>query len=168
MMGAGKSVVGAALARRTGYRFVDLDREIERAAGRPVAEIFAEEGEASFRATEEKLLHELLGGTEDLVLSAGGGVVLSAANRRVLHDGATVVWLRARPDTLVERLGDGRGRPLLAGPDLASRICDLDAQRRDHYEAVADVVVDVDDLSPAEIVRTITRQRAAGATETAR
>ncbi|HZU80253.1 MAG TPA: shikimate kinase [Acidimicrobiales bacterium] len=155
MMGAGKTVVGAALARRLHRPFVDLDAEIEARLGRAVAEVFASEGEPFFRATESTVLTEMLECDDDVVLAAGGGVVLEEANRRALGRHATVVWLRARPDTLVTRVGRGAARPLLQGDDVESRVRALHDERRPLYETTADLVVDADDLSPAEIAEVV-------------
>jgi shikimate kinase len=80
-----------------------------------------------------------------------GGAVLDPGNRDLLRRSGTVVWLRARPDTLARRVGDGAGRPLL-GADPAGALARLDEARRPHYAEVAHAVVDVDDLDPDAVV----------------
>ena len=83
-----------------------------------------------------------------------GGAVLDPDNRRALRESGTVVWLRARVDTLAERVGSGAGRPLL-GHDPPAALARLDAERRPLYEELAGVVVDVDELSPNQVVERI-------------
>jgi shikimate kinase len=127
-----------------------------------VAELFAERGEAAFRAEESRVLSEALAAPSPAVVSVAGGAVLAAANRRLLATQAIVVWLRAEPATLAARVGTGAGRPLLDG-DPAGALAELDAVRRPLYGEVADVIVDVDDLDASTVV-----DRILGATAFAR
>ena len=154
MMGSGKTAVGRRLARRLGWRYLDSDEQVEACTGRSVPEIFAAGGEAAFRREETRALGVALATDEPVVVSVAGGAVLAACNRDRLRRDATVVWLRARPATLAGRVGDGAGRPLLS-PDPAAAISRLDAERRPFYAEVADVVVDVDDLTPDQAVSRI-------------
>ncbi len=154
MMGAGKSTVGRLAARSLGVEFVDVDDEIERSHDMSIAELFSRRGEAGFRAVEEEELERCVVRAPRSVVSVGGGAVLSARNReRLARSDVTVVWLRAGVDTLSARVGDGRGRPLLAGDtaDTAQRLAELSEVRDPLYAEVADAVVDVDD-EPAEVV----------------
>jgi len=150
MMGAGKTTVGQQLAARLGWRFLDSDAMVEAATGSTVAELFATRGEESFRAEESRVLAAALTDAAPAVVSAAGGAVLDPANRRLLATAGTVVWLRAEPDTLAARVGDGAGRPLVRD-DPAAVLAELDAVRRPLYGEVADVVVDVDDLDPSTV-----------------
>ena len=109
MMGAGKTTVGRLSAKRLGWEYSDSDAQVIEETGRTVPELFAEEGEEVFRAHESRVLSEALSGDRSMVVSAAGGVVLSEANRRLLRDSATVVWLRADVGTLADRVGAGRG-----------------------------------------------------------
>jgi shikimate kinase len=161
MMGAGKSTTGAALAEALGRTFVDTDALVEVEAGSPVSEVFAERGEAAFRRLEARVLEEVLATEAPAVVATGGGVVLDAANRAALAP-HTVVWLRARPETLADRVVDDGSRPVLgAGGDVTSgelleRLRVLHVERALLYAEVADVVVDVDGLdraAAAEAVR---------------
>jgi len=151
MMGAGKTTVGRSLARRLGWTHLDSDAQVMERTGRSVPELFAERGEAAFRAEESQVLADALSGDEPVVVSAAGGVVLSDENRALLARSGTVVWLRADPRLLVERVGRGQGRPLL-DDDPASRLVELYQVRRPLYESLAEIVVDVDGKSPDEVV----------------
>lgn len=150
MMGAGKTTVGELVAHQLRCPFFDSDAEVQEATGHTVPEIFASQGEAAFRAAEADALRRAVSVPPPVVVSVAGGAVLDPDNRRLLKESGTVVWLRARPETLAARVGDGHGRPLLGGDPLAA-LCRLDAIRRPLYQALADVVVDVDALSPAEV-----------------
>ena len=150
-MGAGKSTVGQALARRRGWDFFDSDARIEARTGRTVAEIWAHEGEPAFRRLESEVLAEALAGARPSVVAAAGGVVLDPANRSRLRECQTVVWLRARPETLVPRVATGTHRPLLDS-DPAGVLTRLAAEREPLYAEVADVTVDIDGLPPEQVV----------------
>jgi len=154
MMGAGKTTIGDLLADRLGWRSFDSDAQIIADTGHSVPELFAAEGEAAFRAEEERVLTEALTGDEPVVVSAAGGVVLSPSNRELLARSGMVVWLRADPEVLARRVGDGVGRPLL-DDDPASALAALDEVRRPLYESVASLVVDVDARTPDEVVEQI-------------
>jgi shikimate kinase len=142
MMGAGKTTVGSRLARRLDRHFVDSDVEVERRASRSVREIFAEDGEAGFRALESEVLAEALGAEEPTVIAAAGGSVLDPLNRHRMRQCGTVVFLDAEPTHLVGRVGGEDHRPLL-GDDPAGALHRIDADRRALYLEVAHHVVDV-------------------------
>jgi shikimate kinase len=149
MMGSGKTCVGRQLASRLGVGFVDSDEQIERGDGRTVREIFEADGEAAFRRLEAEALAAAVGSTERAVIAAAGGVVLDAGNRELLRRAGTVVWLRASAEVLAARVREGDHRPLL-GDDALGVLRRLDAERAPLYDEVANAVVDVGDLSPAE------------------
>lgn len=162
MMGAGKTTIGNRLAHRLGWRYVDSDDEVEASTGQTVKEIFEAGGERAFRPLEREALVAALEGDEPAVVSVAGGAVIDPANRALLRRAGTVVWLRARPDTLFSRVradtvaaasglpGADDHRPLLER-DPKGTLARLDAERRPFYEDVADVVVDVDDLAPGAV-----------------
>jgi shikimate kinase len=160
MMGAGKTTVGRLVADRLGYLYLDSDTEVAAATGRTVPENFAAEGEGAFRAAESAALRDALSGTAPVVVSVAGGAVLDPANRELLRNSGTVVWLRATPATLAARVGDGAGRPLLDG-DPSSVLARLDGERRPLYAEVADVVVDVDGVAPAAVAEQVLARVAA-------
>lgn len=150
LMGAGKSTVGRALADRLDRVHVDADDEVVRRRGCSIAELFRAEGEAAFRAEEAATIAELISGRRPIVLSVGGGAVGDPATRARLAASGPVVWLRASVPTLLARVGDGSGRPMLAG-DPAVAMAALAERRRPLYEEVADLVVDVDGRDPDDI-----------------
>lgn len=155
LMGAGKSEVGRECAARLGRQWVDTDELAVAIAGRPFTSVWSD-GEAVFRGFERQAIADAVAAPEPLVISCGGGAVLDPENRRRLRAAGTVVWLRARPETLAARVGSGEGRPLLAGDPLAAlrRLTEL---RGPAYEAAAHVVVDTDDRTIGEVVDEVVR-----------
>lgn len=139
-MGVGKSTVGRRLAGALKMPFRDADAEIEAAAGRSVADIFAELGEAEFRAGEHRVIRRLLEGPP-IVLATGGGAFLHEGTRALLKARAVTVWLRADLDVLARRATRCDVRPLLRGVDPREALARL-AEARDPIYALADVAVD--------------------------
>lgn len=156
MMGAGKSTVGASVARRLRRPFHDSDAEVLGRTGMTVPEIFAARGEPAFRAEERAVLAAALSGGVPSVIAVAGGAVLDPDSRRRMRAGGVVVWLRARPRTLAARVGSGAGRPLLEA-DPAGTLLRLDAKRRPVYRQLADATIDVDDLWPAVVAERVAR-----------
>jgi shikimate kinase/3-dehydroquinate synthase len=150
MMGAGKTTTGHLLAERLGWGYRDSDADVESATGLTVPELFTRDGEAAFRRAEATVLVAALADPSPSVVSVAGGAVLSEDNRRLIAAGGIVVWLRARPETLAARVGDGAGRPLL-GDDPAEAVVRLSALRAPFYAEVADVVLDVEELDPVTV-----------------
>jgi shikimate kinase len=156
-MTAGKSTVGAALARRLGWRHLDLDAEIERAEGRTVAEIFAAGGEPAFRRLEAQLTPRLLAPARS-VLSVGGGWVAGPA-WRALPEGTLGVWLRVSAEEVLRRAGPAgqrRARPLLAVADPEAEVRRLLREREPLYR-LADVSFATDGHDAVEIAAEIER-----------
>ncbi|MDD1660445.1 MAG: bifunctional shikimate kinase/shikimate dehydrogenase [Methanomicrobiales archaeon] len=150
--GAGKTHVGKLVATRMGTPFLDLDREIEARAGRPVPEIFAAEGEAGFRRRERQVIATLPQGP--LVVAAGGGAVLDQENVRHLREGSRTVLLRASEAAILDRIR-GSSRPSLTGRPLEEEVPALLAARRTAYLSAADFCVDTTSLSPQEACQRI-------------
>ena len=149
-MGSGKSTVGPQLAQRMDRPFVDLDDVIEADAGRSVAEIFSSEGEAGFRERETRCLQRALEAS-DSVVAVGGGAPMRDENWVRIRDGNRVVALIAEPDELARRLNGSRDRPLLQ-PGAPSVIASLLPRRLPRY-LEADVVIQTDGISPAEVAQ---------------
>ena len=144
-MGAGKSSVGRVLAKKTGKTFVDIDRRIEKKAGKTVARIFQEEGEPAFRAME-KAATETACGESGRVIACGGGVVLDRANVDNLKKKAVVVYLKTDGAVIKKRVASGKGkRPLLAEKGTGA-VEALMAVRRPLYEKAADITLDTSRL----------------------
>ena len=158
--GTGKSAVAALVAQRLGWELVDTDSLVEGAAGRPIADIFARDGEARFRELEADAVRQCCA-RERTVVSTGGGATLRPDSRGLLADGGFVVCLEARPETILQRLregapGEALDRPLLAGPDPLARIRELKAARQPVY-ALADHTVHTDGLTPDEVAAEVVR-----------
>jgi shikimate kinase len=159
--GTGKTTVAQQLALRLGWDWVDADVEIELRAGKSIAAIFADEGEPAFRDLESQVLAATIG-RERIVLAAGGGVVLREENRRLLRTAGKVVWLTADVATILARVAADRTtavrRPQLTTAGGEAEVRQLLAQRTPLYRQVADMEIDTEGRSPAEIVEEIARK----------
>ena len=154
MMGAGKTAVGSAVARHLGVAFNDSDDEIAKAADRTIAEIFARDGEAFFRARESEVIARLLRASP-CVLSTGGGAFLSGANRALVRESGVSVWLRVDLDLLWQRVRHKATRPLLHTPNPRETLRALYEARLPFY-AEADIAVDsAVDLSVEETAQRV-------------
>ena len=162
-MGCGKSSVGRKLSELLCWPFVDLDAAIEEISGLTIPEIFASEGEAGFRNAELETLRGMLPPTyPNMILSLGGGTVMTPQCAEIIKNETCCIYLRTSVDTLVERLADeAAGRPLLSGTQngesaesaLHSRIETLMAKRASTYEATATHIIDTDGLSVETIAK---------------
>lgn len=153
--GSGKSTVGRLLAAQLDREFVDVDKRIEEVVGKPVAEIFADEGEAHFRALEEEATLELI--QSDAVVSLGGGAVLSEKVRDALqhHD---VIWLEVSITQATRRVGMNQARPLLLG-NVRGRLIELLRERTPLYEQVATSRIDTDRMGVKQIAAELAERR---------
>lgn len=140
-MGVGKTTVGRRLAKALGRPFRDADQEIEHSAGRSVADIFADFGEAAFREGERKVITRLLSEEKPMVLALGGGAFIDAQTRALVKDQAISVWLKADIDTLMGRVSRRNTRPLLKTGNPRAVMERLDAERAPLYDE-ADIAVD--------------------------
>jgi shikimate kinase len=139
-MGTGKSTVGRSVAHRLGFLFVDSDVEIERTQGRTITEIFAQQGEAAFRTMEREFVahgHP----AERCVVACGGGLVVQPGMLDELKSRGVVVCLHASIETILERTGRHRTRPLLEVEDPEARVRSLFAQREPVYNRCGTVIL---------------------------
>lgn len=143
LMGAGKSAIGRRLGARLNLPFRDADTEIEAAAGCTIAEIFARDGEAVFRAVERKIIARLLTEEPVHILATGGGAFMDASTRATIDAHGVSIWLRAELDVLIARTARRTHRPLLNQGDPRDVLGRLMAVRYPIYaEAVLSVVSD--------------------------
>jgi shikimate kinase len=148
-MGSGKTTVGRILARSLATAHADLDDLIVQQAGRPITTIFAEQGEAYFRQLEHQTLLRALQATG--VLSTGGGTPTIAMNAVSLKQSTVpVIWLTANDDTIIQRVQQDSGRPLVNQLDQTSLLA-LKRRRQALYADVADLTIATDQLTPAQI-----------------
>jgi shikimate kinase len=150
LMGAGKTTVGRRLSDKLGIPFVDADHEIEIAAGKRIAEIFADHGEAYFREGERKVIARLLESGAQ-VMATGGGAFMNEETRRRIREAGVSVWLRADLALLLKRVSRRSDRPLLNNDDPAVVMTRLVEQRYPVY-ATADITVDSRDSPHTSIV----------------
>ncbi len=161
-MATGKTSVGPLVARRLGWEFVDVDSVVVARAGKPIAQIFADQGEAHFRKLEREVVAHLSGdrrrcsqchGPHPGVISTGGGVLVDESNCAALKRVGVIVCLTARPEVVAARVERSKAkRPKLTegGKSTLARIKELMAERSDAY-AHADVQIDTSDLTVEQL-----------------
>ena len=157
-MGTGKTAVGKRLAKRLGWRFVDVDRLIESSTKMPIARLFVDRGEAVFRRLERRAIHRLARGQQQ-VIATGGGAFIDPQNRARLRMTGPVICLTAQPQAILNRVGRKiETRPLLQGAaNPLSRIRTLLARRAGAY-AQADLTINTTRLSLDEVVERLWEQ----------
>jgi shikimate kinase len=163
--GAGKSTVGPLLAARLGVGFVETDEQVEVTVGKPVGDIFIEDGEAAFRALEREAVARAVTASCGVV-ALGGGAVLDPGTQRLLA-GLPVVYLATGFAAAAKRVGMDRPRPLLIGNPRA-RLRELLEQRLPVYERLARITVATDGRAPAEIAADVAARIAGPAHRSAR
>lgn len=155
-MGSGKTTVGRSVAKLKEYTFVDTDEMIVEQQHRSISEIFATDGEQVFRDMETALLRQLIAEKKErLVISTGGGMPLRAENQQLLAQLGKVVYLKARPETIYDRIKGDTTRPLLQCENPMKRIAEMIAERNPLYEEGAAFIVEVDELSHSEAAAVI-------------
>ena len=146
-MGTGKTAVGKLLAKKLGKEFYELDRLIEQKAGKIIPEIFKEDGEIAFRELEIEVTKEV-SEKENTVMACGGGVVLNKINIDRLKNKATIVYLTASPEVILERTSkDAEVRPLLEVANPTRTIKELLKFRKPFYDRAADIKINTSRLS---------------------
>lgn len=152
-MGAGKSTVGKCLANNLHVEFIDLDHEIEKSTGLSISQIFDIEGEEGFRKRESTAL-AANSDRKGAVLSAGGGAILSAKNRRIIRNGI-VVYLHATPKQQYNRIGKSKHRPILNDGDPLTTLTSLMEVRDTLYRSEADIIVATDGRSIEKVANQV-------------
>ncbi|HEY42052.1 MAG TPA: shikimate kinase [Dehalococcoidia bacterium] len=146
-MGTGKSAVGKAVAGKLGREFVEMDSLIEEMAGKPIPDIFEQDGEIAFRELEIEATKRVAQGSRQ-VIACGGGMVLNKINVDRLRETSRMVYLKASPRKILERTSaDANDRPLLDVTNPAQRIRELLDFRKPFYERSADIIVNTSRLS---------------------
>ncbi|MFC1802371.1 shikimate kinase [Thermoproteota archaeon] len=153
-MGVGKTTIGALLAEKLGYEFIDMDTNIERQEGASISKIFKDHGESHFRKLESKLVMEL-SEKERVVIACGGGTLAYQKNAEALRRTATLVYLTASIEDVIKRTRNNNSRPLLDVPDPYKAASDLLNKRKSIYEHYADITVDTSDKMPEIVVSEI-------------
>ena len=156
-MGAGKTTVGRALARKLNKRFIDSDHEIEARTGASIPLIFEFEGEDGFRQRESEVIRDLTS-QSDIVLATGGGAILRPENREYLKTRGTVIYLRASINSILQRTSHDKNRPLLQTADPRARLEQLSREREPLYLEVADFVIETGRPNVQSLVQTIVSQ----------
>ena len=162
-MGSGKSTVGRYMANENNidkgvgnnYQFIDTDEYIVGMEGMSITEIFATKGEEYFRELETRVLEDFKQNCSNTVFSTGGGMPLREENAKALREIGTVVYLRAKPETIYERVKNDSGRPLLQVENPYERICSLLNEREEKYMKAANVIIDTDSKTLEDIVAKI-------------
>jgi shikimate kinase len=152
--GTGKTTSGRRLAALLKVPFADTDQLIEAETGQTPQQIFAADGESAFRAIEARIIAAALTDFSGVLALGGGAVLLESTRVALAHAGVPVVLLRSSIRTLSRRVGDGRGRPLLAG-DSRKRLIELAAAREPIYRSVSTLVVDTDRRSSSRVAAEI-------------
>ncbi len=160
-MGSGKSTVGRRLARELGWAFRDFDEVIEETVGKPVARIFADDGEPAFREMEARIGAELLA-LDRVVLASGGGWPCTPGRMESLPEGTLSIWLRVHPEEAVDRARKGyRRRPLLQNEDPEGTLKELLRHRLPFYK-MADWTEEGGAESPAEVAKRLAHRLLTG------
>jgi shikimate kinase len=151
MMGSGKSTVGKTLSEKMHKPFVDLDSEIEKAAGKSISEIFDIDGEEQFRKMETKQLKQY----SESIVACGGGIVLKDENREFINENGIAILLLATMGELTQRLSNSGNRPLLADDNTEEALTKLWMERQIDYLETANFTIETDGKNPEELTEKI-------------
>lgn len=157
----GKTCVGKSLAQALGWSFIDADLELVDRYGMTIAEIVSKEGWSSFREKEKAVLKEI-GALDKHIIATGGGVILDIENVKLMKNSGTIIWLKATPETIKERILQDQNteelRPSLTSKGLVEEIEETLSDRKPLYESAMDFSVDTDNRSIDDICGRIIRK----------
>lgn len=153
-MGCGKSTIARMLSEKCGVTQVEMDEIIVQEQDMPITEIFEKYGEEHFRDIETDLIRRLQT-SDGVVVSCGGGAVLREENRKMMKESGVIVWLTAKPETILERVKHSTNRPILNGHMNVEYIAELMEKRRECYQEAADYQLATDGKSREEICEEI-------------
>lgn len=153
-MGAGKSTIARALQRKLGFPLIEMDERIVKEQGMSINDIFAQYGEDHFRDIESQLIVDI-GKEEPSIVSCGGGVVVRPQNTQNMKEIGRIVFLKAAPETIYERVKNSTDRPILNGHMNVEYIAELMEKRRALYEAAADITIQTDGKTREQICEEI-------------
>ena len=151
-MASGKSTLGALLSNALNMGFFDFDSEIQKNEGKSISEIFSTFGEPHFRHLEHETCKKAAQ-LKGYVIATGGGVVLNPENINLLKKSCTLIYLSAKPNSILLRAQNNNSRPLLAGGDKLDKIQTLLSSRKKFYEEYANIILDTNDKSENECLQ---------------
>lgn len=157
LMGAGKTTIGRALAKKLNRPFFDSDIEVETRTGASISTIFEIEGELAFRRREAEAIRDIAS-RSGIVLATGGGAVLHPDTRALLKNTTTVIYLSASVNQLLQRTRKDTKRPLLQTADPQKRLEELMNARDPIYREVADLIIETGSQNMVALVQHIMRQ----------
>ena len=154
MMGCGKTTVGKALSDLlAGYKYVDIDEEIEKSTGKKISEIFLKYGEKHFRNLEKDKIKKVFSNSQQIIATGGGAFELEE-NRNVIFENSSVIYLKTSPEEIYKRIKNEFHRPLLAKNFSLQRINDIIKEREKNYLKAA-YIVETDNKKPVDIAEEI-------------
>lgn len=156
-MGSGKSTISSTIHEKFAMEAVEMDQIIAERNKMSISQIFETYGEAYFRKEETNLLADIQS-KKNMIVSCGGGVPMRDVNVELMKQSGKIVFLKAEPETILDRVKDSHDRPLLENHKNVEYIADLMEQRRPKYEAAADIVVETDGKSAYDICEEIIKK----------
>lgn len=158
MMGCGKTTIGKELAQiLTNFEYIDIDEEIEKSTQKKISEIFLRHGEAFFRELETEKVKKFCKLEKNLIISTGGGAFESEENRKLMLADSFVIYLKASPDEIYNRIKNETHRPLLRKDFSVEKIASLIKLREKNYKK-AKITIDTDKKTPYNIVQEILKK----------
>lgn len=156
-MGVGKTSTSRFLSRKLGVKELDTDAMIVEQEKKSISDIFADEGEEYFRKKETELIDKI-GEMKPCIVSCGGGMAMREINVEKMKKVGQIVWLTATPETIYSHVKDSTNRPLLNGNMNVPYIKSLMDEREPKYRHAADIIIETDDCTPAQVADMITKK----------